>query len=237
MKASGLSILLIEDHRPMAQNIGDYLQSKGHVIDYADNGKLGLQLALEERYDVLILDLMLPGMDGLQVCENIRQKALLHIPILMLTARDTVDDKVTGFARGADDYLTKPFALAELEVRCQALSRRHSLHSENRIRIGSLVVDRQTQLVTREQSSLELGTMAYNILLILAEAYPKVISRSELCQRLWGDDPTESDALRSHIYQLRQAMDKPFATAMLKTVHGVGFALVTSPAVKNNRTA
>ena len=130
-----------------------------------------------------------------------------------------------GFAVGADDYLTKPFALEEVEVRCLALSRRRLLQSENKITIGPLVINRKTQQVSREDKTLTLGSMNYNILLILAEAYPQVITRSELCQRLWGDDPTESDALRSHIYQLRRILDKPFASPMLKTVHGVGFVL------------
>ncbi|MFT5164220.1 MAG: DNA-binding response OmpR family regulator [Alteromonadaceae bacterium] len=225
MKTVGLSVLIIEDHQAIAQNIADYLQIKGHVSDYAANGKQGLALALANHYDVVILDLMMPGMDGLQVCEALRQQSTVQLPVLMLTARDTLNDKMQGFAVGADDYLTKPFALEELEVRCLALSRRRILQSNHLITIGELTINRQTQQVSRNQAALTLGSMNYNILLILAESYPQVISRSELCQRLWGDDPTESDALRSHIYQLRQVLDKPFATPMLKTVHGVGFVL------------
>ncbi len=220
-----LTILIIEDHTAIAQNIAEYLEGKGHVTDYASNGSGGLALALANHYDVVVLDLMLPGMDGLTVCQNIREKALVHTPILMLTARDTLDDKMDGFAVGADDYLTKPFALEELEVRCLALSRRHLLQRKNKMTIGGLVIDQKSQQVSRDNTALDLSAMNYNILLILAQAYPQVITRSELCQRLWGDDQTESDALRSHIYQLRQVLDKPFAMPMLKTVHGVGFVL------------
>jgi DNA-binding response OmpR family regulator len=225
MTESNLMILIVEDQIDIAQNIIDYLTGKGYATDHAANGKLGLQLALENHYDVIILDLMLPQMDGLQVCEHIREHALRHIPILMLTARDTLEDKVTGFTTGADDYLTKPFALAEVEMRCLALSRRHLLKSNKTITIGELVIDRKTQQVSRAGKPLNLVAKNYNIVLILAQTYPQVITRSELCQRLWGDDPTESDALRSHIYQIRQVLDKPFAKPMLKTVHGVGFAL------------
>lgn len=222
-----LHILVTEDQPELASNIGDYLEGKGHTVDYAPNGPLALELALTHHYDLLILDIMLPGMDGLTVCQKIRQQSHRVLPILMLTARDTLEDKLTGFEKGADDYLTKPFELPELEMRCQALSRRHQLQTDMRMLIGDLEVNRKTQTVSRQQKTLALNGMNYRILLILAEAYPRVVTRSELCQKLWGDDPTESDSLRSHIYQLRQAVDKPFDTPLLKTVHGVGFTLDT----------
>ena len=142
MKSKGLNILIVEDQSDIAQNMIQYLESKGHVTDYASDGKQGLKLALENPYDVVILDIMMPKMSGLQVCESLREKATKHIPILMLTARDTLDDKVKGFMVGTDDYLTKPFALEEMEVRCLALSRRHLLQKDNKICIGSLVIDR-----------------------------------------------------------------------------------------------
>ena len=148
-----------------------------------------------------------------------------HIPILMLTARDSLDDKVKGFELGADDYLTKPFELEELLVRCIALSRRNQLQTDHLISIGSLTIDRSKRKVKRSRKTIELQQIPYTILLALAEAFPRVVSRSEMIQRIWGDDLTESDSLRSHIYQLRQQVDKPFDTSMIKTVHGVGFSL------------
>lgn len=226
MKAKGLTILLVEDQIELAKNMIQYLESRGHVVDYASDGKQGLDLALSQPFDVIVLDIMMPIMDGLQVCEHIRNESVKHLPILMLTARDTLDDKVKGFSVGADDYLTKPFALEELEIRCIALSRRHLLQTDNKINIGSLIIDRQTKQVERDGKTVNLNAMNFNILLFLAQAYPQVVSRSELCQHLWGDDPTESDSLRSHIYQLRQAIDKPFPEPVIKTVHGVGFTLL-----------
>jgi len=226
MKAKGLTILLVEDQTELAKNIIQYLESRGHVVDYASDGKQGLDLALSQPFDVIVLDIMMPKMDGLQVCEHLRNESVKHLPILMLTARDTLDDKVKGFSVGADDYLTKPFALEELEIRCIALSRRHLLQTDNKINIGSLIIDRQTKQVERDGKTVNLNAMNFNILLFLAQAYPQVVSRSELCQHLWGDDPTESDSLRSHIYQLRQSIDKPFSEPVIKTVHGVGFTLL-----------
>ncbi len=220
-----LHLLLIEDQIDLAKNIAAFFEQKDHVVDFAHEGRQGLQLALSNTYDVIILDWMLPGMDGLAVCENIRGKALKHIPIIMLTARDTLADKVTGFELGADDYLTKPFALEELYMRCLALSKRHQLNENYRLQLGELQIDRQRQQAFRKNIKLELNTMGFRILTLLAEAYPQVMTRTELCQKLWGDDPTESDSLRSHIYQLRQAVDKPFDSAIIKTIHGVGFTL------------
>lgn len=224
-QSSALNVLLIEDELSIAKNIAEYMEQKGHVFDFAEKGKQGLGLALENYYDLVILDLNLPTMDGLDVCRHIREKADRHIPILMLTARDSIDDKVSGFTVGADDYLTKPFSLQELEVRCLALSRRHRLQTKDTVELGPLTLDRKRKTAKRDGKALDLNAMGYRILTILAEAYPQVVSRSELSQKLWGDEPTESDALRSHIYQLRSVLDKPFDHPILKTVFGVGFTL------------
>ncbi|MDC0601388.1 response regulator transcription factor [Aliiglaciecola sp.] len=222
---NSLHVLLVEDQLNIAKNIAEYMEDKGHVFDFAINGKQGLELALETYYDLIILDLNLPYMDGLEVCQHLRETADRHIPILMLTARDSIDDKVSGFHAGTDDYLTKPFSLQELEVRCLALSRRHKLQSNDTLEIGPLSLNRKNKSATREEDELVLNSMGFKILAVLAEAYPQVVSRSELSAKLWGDEPTESDALRSHIYQLRSVLDKPFSYPMLKTVFGVGFTL------------
>jgi len=229
-KQSSLRILLIEDQLSIAKNIAGYMEQKGHQFDFASTGPHGLALALSHYYDLIILDLTLPGLDGLQVCQQLRQQADRHIPILMLTARDSIADKVTGFEQGTDDYLTKPFSLQELEVRCLALSRRHLLQRKDTIELGPLVLDKKRQVVSRDGVVLQLNSMSYKILLLLAESYPQVVSRSVLSHHLWRDEPTESDALRSHIYQLRTVLDKPFAVPLLKTVFGVGFTLeIPSP--------
>lgn len=220
-----LKILVVEDQHDVATNIIKFLEGELHTVDYASNGLQAVELALEEYFDLIILDLNLPGLDGIDVCKQIREKADRHIPILMLTARDSLDDKVDGFTVGADDYLTKPFALQELGIRCIALSRRHLVQSNHKLTMGELTIDRQSKRVYREKQEIELHSKGYAILLCLAEAFPKVVSRSQLCFKLWGDEPTESDAIRSHIYQLRSALDKPFSYSMIKTLHGVGFVL------------
>lgn len=230
MASQSLHILIVEDQEAIAENIAAFLEPKGHLLDFAYRGDQGLELALANTYDVIVLDLMLPRMDGLEVCRTIRKQSTRHVPILMLTARDTTADKLKGFEEGADDYLTKPFVLEELEMRCMALSRRHLLNVDHTIRLGPLVIDRQAQSVEREGKVIELKQVGYKVIEVLAEAYPQVVTRSELTQKIWGDEPTESDALRSHIYQIRATLDKPFSSPLLKTVHGVGFTLAVDRA-------
>lgn len=220
-----LHILVVEDHAPLARNLADGLELHGHTADFAGDGELGLKLALDHYYDLMILDLGLPGIDGLEVCRRLRERMTRRMPVLMLTARDALHDKLRGFDSGADDYLLKPFAFEELLARCQVLARRHTLHQEHELAIGSLRIERRTQAVTREGRAVRVHPAGYQILLALAEAHPRVLTRSELTQKLWQDAPPDSDALRTHLYQLRQSLDKPFGRAMLLTVHGVGFKL------------
>lgn len=223
--SSGLDILLIEDNDSLSENIGDYLETRGHRPDFAHDGPAGLRRALEGSFDVVVLDLALPGMDGLDLCRELRAKADRRIPVIMVTARDTLADKLRGFEEGADDYLTKPFALAELAARCETLANRHRVGAANRLAIGELVIDRRAQEARRSGRPLRLTPQTWQILLILAEAHPAPVARHELSRRLWGDEPPDSDSLRSHIHLLRQALDKAFATPMLETIHGVGFRL------------
>jgi len=223
--AEALHILIVEDHPALREQIAGLLAAAGHRAEFAADGRLGLQMALEQPPDVLVLDLGLPGLDGLRVCQRLRERADRHVPVLMLTARDSLDDKLRGFEAGADDYLVKPFAGPELLARCLALSQRHRVGAVHELRIGSLCIDRRLNVAHRAGQRLALPAMAAAILLILAEAWPRTVTRSELILRLWENDTPESDPLRSHLYLLRQALDKPFATPMLKTVHGVGFRL------------
>jgi DNA-binding response OmpR family regulator len=220
-----LHILVVEDNLALRSSLAATLQAHGHRADFAADGRSGLQLALADPPDVLVLDLTLPGMDGLRVCRQLRERADRRIPVLMLTARDSLEDKLDGFAAGADDYLVKPFAGAELLARCLALSQRHRLGATHELQIGSLSIDRRTHEVRRHGVVLDLQQTPYRILLALAEAWPRTLTRSELGQRLWGDEVPLSDPLRSHLYLLRQVLDKPFPRPMLKTVHGVGFKL------------
>jgi DNA-binding response OmpR family regulator len=230
MPLPALRILVIEDNRLLRDNLQALFAAHGFHSEFAADGRSGLQSALAAPPDVLVLDLGLPGMDGLQVCQQLRADADRHIPILMLTARDALDDRLRGFRSGADDYLVKPFAGEELVARCIALSQRHRAGQTHVLRIGSLHIDRRSHSVHRNGQLLELHQTSHDILLALAEAWPRTLTRSELVQRLWGDAPPDSDPLRTHLYLLRQALDKPFATPMLKTVHGVGFRLESDEA-------
>jgi DNA-binding response OmpR family regulator len=228
MVATPLSVLLVEDNHAISANIAQYFAAQGAEMDFATQGPQGLQLALSQYYDVVILDLMLPGMDGLALCSQLRQHASRRIPVIMLTARDTLDDKLVGFSSGADDYLTKPFALAELWARCQVLAQRAE-PGQYRLQLGELMLDKRSREVRRQGNVIALKPIAWQMLVLLMEAHPRPLSRSELCARIWGDEPTESDALRSHVYQLRKALDQPFSWPMLKTLHGIGFALQIAP--------
>ncbi len=225
MTQESLRILIVEDSHALRENIASLLESHGHRVDFAADGPTGLHLALNDPPDVLLLDLNLPGMDGLRVCEALRERADRHIPVLMLTARDTLHDKLRGFDVGADDYLVKPFASEELLARCLALSRRHRGGEHHHLHVGSLTIDRRNGKVSRHGQRLELQQMSYRILLVLAESWPRTLTRTELIHRLWGDEAPPSDPLRSHLYLLRQTLDRPFPKPMLMTVHGVGFKL------------
>jgi DNA-binding response OmpR family regulator len=225
MSTVPLRILVIEDHLPLRRALASLFEASGHTADFAADGVSGVQLALQDPPDVLVLDIGLPGLDGLNVCRRLRSEADRHIPILMLTARDTLDDKLQGFAAGADDYLVKPFASDELLARCLALSLRHRAGTAHQLRIGSLCIDRRSGEAFRHEQPLSLQGMPYRILLALAEAWPRALTRSELLRELWPEEMPPSDPLRSHLYLLRQALDKPFERPMLITLHGVGFRL------------
>ncbi len=219
-------ILIVEDDTDIAENIADYLEVKGHVLDFAFDGIGGLHLALTQDYDAIVLDIMLPGMDGLTFCRKLREQGTKQIPILMLTARDTLSDKLEGFEAGADDYLVKPFELQELEARLGALVRRAGQLHQRHLQVGDLQVDMGKMAVQRAGYPVELNRTSLKILILLVQAYPNVVSRKEIEHVLWGDMPPGSDALRSHIYSLRQAIDKPFNRPLIQTVHGVGYRLV-----------
>lgn len=221
-----MHLLLIEDNPDLAANVADYLTARGHTLDLAYNGFAGLGFALEQEYDALILDLMLPGLDGLEVCAKLRQ-AGRRVPVLMLTARDGLEDKLDGFASGADDYLVKPFSLRELEARLKAIARRGQDPASVplRLRVADLVLDLGTRRLTRAGRSLELPPIAMRLLEHLMRRAPRLVSRAELERAAWGDDPPDSDALRAHMHQIRQVVDKPFPRALLHTVRGFGYRL------------
>ncbi|MBS61476.1 response regulator transcription factor [Salinisphaera sp.] len=218
-------ILIVEDSDDLAANIGEYCEERGDIVDYAADGLTGLHLAAVNRYDVLVLDLSLPGLDGLSLCERLRLDAGNNVPILMLTARDTLDDRLTGFETGADDYVTKPFSLPELHMRLKALVRRAAGASEQ-LSVADLVFDTRSLIVRRAGRRLELTPTGMRMLELLMRASPAVVRTATVERVVWGDDPPDSEAaLRGHIHQLRAIIDKPFPQKLLKTVHGIGYRL------------
>ncbi|WP_288017145.1 response regulator transcription factor [Blastomonas sp.] len=227
--SNSFDILLVEDSPDLASNIIDYLEALGHRLHYAADGEAGLREALVRPVDIVLLDLALPNRGGLSVCSEIRRRADRRIPILMLTARDTLDDKLAGFAHGADDYLVKPFSLAELAARVAALALRPQLGQLHCFSVGPLTIDRQARTATRDGQLLRLTPLLWELLLLLAEAWPNPVSRDEATLRLWGDDPPSSDSLRAHLHLLRQVVDKPFDRPIIETVHSVGFRLKVVP--------
>jgi len=195
-------------------------------VDYAADGITGLHLAVTNDYDVIVLDLMLPALDGLSLCRKLRAEAKKSTPVLMLTARDRLEQKIEGFQAGADDYLVKPFAMKELEIRLEALNRRGTRGFESRVmKVADLEFDPDTQTVKRGGLRLELNPSLRTLLGVLMSNTHRVVPRDELEHALWGDDRPDADVLRTHIYALRTVIDKPFSTKLLHTVHGTGYRL------------
>jgi len=223
-----MRILIIEDNADIVANLYAFLEPRGHVLDSAANGYAGFALAAQHEYDAIVLDLKLPGMDGLTLCRKLREELQNTTPVLIVTARDTLEDKVAGFDSGADDYMVKPFSLVEVDIRLRALVRRARGKSRisTQLSIGDLVFDTATYQVKRNGVPVNLTKTGFKILTCLMKEAPKVVTREALELEVWGDHPPDSDALRTHIHALRQALDKSHSFAMLRTVQGIGYRLV-----------
>ena len=219
-------VLVVEDNRSLSEMVGEYLESKGFGVDFARDGVDGLRLASENSYDVVVLDLMLPRMDGVEVCRKLRSESKKSTPVLMLTARDTLADKVTGLDAGADDYLVKPFAIQELEARVRALIRRDRRQvSAEVLRVADLMLDTASLRATRGGSELNLSPIGLRLLTILMRESPRVVTRRDIEREIWGDGLPDSDTLRSHLYNLRKTIDRPFAKQLLHTVQTAGYRI------------
>ncbi|WP_028238066.1 MULTISPECIES: response regulator transcription factor [Stutzerimonas] len=224
-----MRILVIEDNRDILANVLDYLQLKGYTVDCASDGLSGLHLAATEPYDLIVLDIMLPGIDGYQVCRRLREDAGRETPIIMLTARDALNDRLQGLNAGADDYLIKPFALSELVARIKAILRRSQGSRKRVLQVAELSLDLDTLQVVRAGRTLKLNPIGLKLLEILMRRSPAVVRRDALEEALWGENLPDSDSLRSHIHQLRQILDKPFEKPLLHTIHSVGYRLSETP--------
>ncbi|WP_419148422.1 response regulator transcription factor [Pseudoalteromonas 'SMAR'] len=220
-----MKILLIEDNQALAYQLVSFLEGHGWQIDFAADGKLGLELAQKRTFDVILLDLNLPDLDGLIVCEQILSTVQVRPPILMLTARDDYQDKANGFAIGADDYLTKPFDLRELALRCEALARRQQLFAKQVIAVGQLSLCRRQQQVWWLDKPVSLTSTGFKILQKLMEDHPYPSSRRDLINAVWPSDPPESNALKAHIYTLRKSLCTAIDKQIIQTISTIGYQL------------
>ncbi|WP_130471202.1 response regulator transcription factor [Candidatus Magnetaquicoccus inordinatus] len=226
-----MRILFIEDHADLAANLCDYFAERGHSVDAAMDGITGLHLALVNVYDVIVLDLMLPGMDGITLCRKLRNEGAKETPVLILSARSALDDKIAGFHNGADDYLGKPFELKELEMRVLALAKRSgALLTRRLLQVADLEFNLQTMQIRRGNRRLELPTIPMKILELLMNRSPAVVWRRDIEQAIWGDSPPDSDALRVHMHTLRSLIDTPGLPTLLHTMRGVGYRLALADA-------
>jgi DNA-binding response OmpR family regulator len=226
-----MRVLIVEDNRDLAANLVDYLEAQGHEVDSALDGITGLHLAVVGDFDAIVLDLALPGIDGTEVCRRLRAEGR-STPILMLTARGELEDRIHGLDIGADDYLVKPVPLRELEARLRANVRRARGGLEHaHLQVADLTLDERTMDVARAGRSIALTNLGFQLLRVLMRQSPAVVTRQRLESELWGDHPPETDSLRSHIHLLRRAIDHPFATPLLHTVHGVGYRIAVAHAL------
>ena len=221
-----MRILIIEDDATIAANLYDFLEAHGHAVDAAADGVTGLHLAVSQTFDAIVLDLGLPGMDGLTVARKLREEAQLDTPILMLSARDTLDDKLEGFSRGADDYLVKPFSLKEVEARLISMNRRNTGRISPRLlEAGTLTLDPRTMSVRFTGKEVKLPPKCLRILELLIREPGRVISRDEIERLVWGESQETSDTLRSHLHTLRRALTAAGGYDPVETLHGIGYRL------------
>ena len=214
-------VLLIEDDLDLAATVVDYLELENICCDHAANGIAGLEFINQQHYDVVILDVNLPRMDGLTVCKNMRGQGI-NIPVLMLTARETLDDKLAGFAVGSDDYMVKPFEMLELIARIHVLAnRRNGL--TNKLSLHGVDVDFSAKTVTRDECALQLSPTGWKILEVLMRKSPEVITKDQLLKAVWGDELPDSDSLKVHLFKLRQIIDIKSKNKLIHTVAGQGF--------------
>ncbi|MCW3098329.1 MAG: hypothetical protein JWL77_3947 [Chthonomonadaceae bacterium] len=219
-----MRLLLVEDEAAIACRTRESLEEARYTVDWARDGVEALALAEECEYAAIILDLMLPGVDGWEVCETLRRRRD-PTPILMLTARGALEDRIRGFEIGADDYLPKPFALPELRVRVRALIRRAAVHRTRLIRIDDLEIDTEARRVSRSGREIPLTSREYTLLEALARNEGRVLSREYVLERVWNDDESYSNTIAVRIRQLRQKVDDGHAVRLIYAVYGQGYVL------------
>jgi DNA-binding response OmpR family regulator len=217
-------LLLVEDEAALARRIREGLEEARYTVDWARDGVEALAVAREREYAAIILDLLLPGIDGWEVCETLRRRRD-PTPILMLTARSTLEDRIRGFEIGADDYLPKPFELPELRVRVRALIRRSAVHRTRLIQIDDLEIDTEARRASRSGREIPLTPREYALLEALARNEGRVLSREYIQERVWNDDESYSNTTAVRIRQLRRKVDDGHPLRLIHTVYGQGYVL------------
>jgi DNA-binding response OmpR family regulator len=220
-----MRILIVEDDQRLAHQLKKGMDESGHTSMLAFQGPEGLEAAQSGEFDVLVLDVMLPGLDGISIVRQLRRKRIAT-PILMLTARDTPEDVVAGLDAGADDYLTKPFSLKILLARLRALARRKQVEPETLLRVADLVLDPATHEVRRASGSISLSRTEFVILEVLMRNAGRVTTRSRLIEAVWGSDrDVQSNTLDVFMRQLRTKIEAPESSKLLHTIRGIGFSM------------
>ncbi len=227
MAGMPIRVLVVEDHQALAENLFEFLGDTQYALDFASDGQTALRLVAANAYDVIVLDVMLPGMSGFDVCRTLRQELNCSTPVIFMTARDHIDDKAIGFAQGGDDYLVKPFHLRELALRIDALSRRGASGAGTSagLRAGPLRFDAGTLQASLQGRTVQLSGMGARIFEILVRAYPQFVSHEALADAIWGERHTDFNVLRTHVYLLRRQLQEQLGNALVKTLHGRGYRL------------
>lgn len=221
-----LRILIVEDQSALAANLEEFFDEKRYSLDFAADGLTALHLLATQTYDVVVLDVMLPGLSGFEICRRIREDLKSAVPVIFMTARGQLSDKEEGFTLGGDDYLVKPFALRELQLRIDALVRRETAGRDGVVRAEGVSFDPGTlQASLAGHGQVMLSGTAARIFEQLVRAHPRIVSHETLSNAIWGTDDGDPHTLRTHIYVLRRALEAGFGTSLIDTVHGRGYRL------------
>lgn len=220
-------VLIVEDQSALAANLEEFFNEANYALDFAADGLTALHLLATQEYDVVVLDVMLPGVSGFELCRRIRKDLGSNVPVIFMTARGDLTDKEEGFSIGGDDYLVKPFALRELQLRIDALTRRDPAGRDHVLRAGRVSFDPDTLMARVEgRGEVMLGGTAARIFESLIREHPRIVTHEKLSNVIWGTEDGDPHTLRTHIYVLRRTLDQAFGASLVDTVHGRGYRLV-----------